>query len=186
LRPDSGGVFVDNTPLDTLNLRSYRRHIGSVFQFSRLMPGTIYSNIAFCPHPVSLEDAQEAAAKAAIDDIIDNLPLKYDTEISDSNSGGFSGGQRQRLLLARAFASKPDLMILDEATSALDNIAQSKVLESVYKEKCTVIMVAHRLSTVIDCDRIILLKDGHIAEEGKYDDLMALRGDFYELMRRQS
>ncbi|SCW61597.1 ABC-type bacteriocin/lantibiotic exporter, contains an N-terminal double-glycine peptidase domain [Ruminococcaceae bacterium YRB3002] len=185
LHPDSGGVFIDNAPLDTLNMRSYRRRIGSVFQFSRLMPGTIYSNIAFCPRVITEEEAQEAAEKAAIADIIEGLPLKYDTEISDSNSGGFSGGQRQRLLLARAFASKPDIMILDEATSALDNIAQSKVLESVYKEKCTVIMVAHRLSTVKGCDRIILLKDGHIAEEGDYDQLMELKGEFYELMRRQ-
>ena len=77
-------------------------------------------------------------------------------------------------------------MILDEATSALDNISQSKVLESVYKESCTVIMVAHRLSTVRDCDRIILVKDGKIAEQGTFDELMEMRGGFYELMRRQS
>ena len=186
LKPNSGSVYIDNIPIDTLNLRSYRRHIGAVFQFSRVMPGTVYSNIAFCPHPVSLEEAKDAAEKAAIADVIDNLPLQYDTELSDSNSGGFSGGQRQRLLLARAFASKPGIMILDEATSALDNIAQNKVLDSVYKEKCTVVMVAHRLSTVINCDRIILLKNGRIAEEGKYQELMDLKGEFYELMRRQS
>lgn len=186
LKPDEGGVFIDGVPLESINLRSYRRHIGAVFQFSKVMPGTIYSNIAFGPRPVSLEDAKIAAEKAAIADTIEKLPLGYDTEISDSNTGGFSGGQRQRLLLARAFASKPDIMILDEATSALDNISQNKVLESVYKEKCTVIMVAHRLSTVRGCDRIILLKDGRIAEEGTFDELIKLRGGFYELMRRQS
>ena len=93
--------------------------------------------------------------------------------------------QRQRLLIARAFASQPAIMILDEATSALDNISQNKVLEAVYAENCTVIMVAHRLSTIRNCDRIIVLKDGNIAETGKYDDLMELRGEFYELMIRQ-
>ena len=89
-------------------------------------------------------------------------------------------------MIARAFATKPGLMILDEATSALDNLSQSKVLESVYKETCTVIMVAHRLSTVRNCDRIIVLKDGRIAEQGGYDELMEMKGEFYELMRRQS
>ncbi|MBE6039617.1 MAG: ATP-binding cassette domain-containing protein [Clostridiales bacterium] len=185
IRPSSGGIFIDGKPIDSIHLRAYRRHIGTVFQFSKVMPGTILSNIAFCPHPVSREEAEEAAQKADIADTINALPLGYDTEISDSNSGGFSGGQRQRLLLARAFASKPSIMILDEATSALDNISQSKVLKSVYAEKCTVIMVAHRLSTVKGCDRIVLLKDGRIAESGNFDELMDLKGEFYELMRRQ-
>lgn len=185
IRPSSGGIFIDGKPLDTIHLRAFRRNIGTVFQLSKVMPGTILSNITFCPHPVSREEAEEAAAKADIAETIESLPLGYDTEISDSNSGGFSGGQRQRLLLARAFASKPSIMILDEATSALDNISQSKVLKSVYAEKCTVIMVAHRLSTVRGCDRIVLLKDGRIAEEGKFDELMDLKGEFYELMRRQ-
>lgn len=185
LKPDSGSVFIDGKPLETINLRSYRRHIGSVFQFSRVMPGTIYSNIAFCPHPVSMEEAEAAAVKADIDQTIKALPLGYDTEISDSNTGGFSGGQRQRLLIARAFASQPAIMILDEATSALDNISQSKVLEAVYAESCTVIMVAHRLSTVRNCDRIVVLKNGSIAESGKYDELMDSKGELYELMIRQ-
>ena len=185
LKPDTGGVFVDNMPLETINLRSYRRHIGSVFQFSRVMPGTIYSNIAFCPHPVSREEAEAAAVKADLDETVRRMPLGYDAEVSDSNSGGLSGGQRQRLLLARAFAADPAIMILDEATSALDNISQNKVLEAVYAEKCTVIMVAHRLSTVRNCDRIIVLKDGGIAESGKFDELMDLKGELYELMSRQ-
>ena len=186
LTPDSGGVFIDNAPIGTINLRSYRRHIGSVFQFSRVMPGTIYSNIAFGNRPVSREEAKEAAVRADLDETVMKLPLGYDTEISDSNTGGFSGGQRQRLMIARAFASKPGIMILDEATSALDNLSQSKVLESVYEENCTVLMVAHRLSTVRDCDRIIVLKDGTISEQGTFDELMDRKGAFYELMRRQS
>ncbi len=186
LKPDDGSVFVDRIPLDTVNLRSYRRHIGSVFQFSKVMPGTVYSNIAFCNKPVSREEAVEAAKRADLDETIMKLPLGYDTEISDSNTGGFSGGQRQRLLIARAFASKPGLMILDEATSALDNLSQDRVLDAVYEETCTVLMVAHRLSTVRNCDRIIVLKDGKIDEEGTFNELMEKEGTFYELMRRQS
>ena len=186
LTPDSGGVFIDNAPIGTINLRSYRRHIGSVFQFSKVMPGTVYSNIAFGNRPVSREEAKDAAVRADLDETVMKLPLGYDTEISDSNTGGFSGGQRQRLMIARAFASKPGIMILDEATSALDNLSQSKVLNSVYEEQCTVLMVAHRLSTVRNCDRIIVLKDGTIAEQGTFDELMERKGDFYELMRRQS
>ena len=186
LKPDSGSVTVDGMLLDTVNLRSMRRNIGSVTQASRIMPGTIYSNIAFGSRKVSLEDAKIAAEKAALSETIAHLPLGYETEISDSNSGGFSGGQRQRVLLARCFASRPGLMILDEATSALDNITQSKVLESVYAEKCTVIMVAHRLSTVKNCDKIIVLSNGSISEEGTFEELMEAHGEFYELMRRQS
>ena len=186
IKPQSGGIFIDNTPVSAINLRSYRRHIGSVFQFSRVMPGTIYTNIAFGNRQVSREEAREAAIKADLDETIMKLPLGYDTEISDSNTGGFSGGQRQRLMIARAFASRPAIMILDEATSALDNISQEKVLNAVYEEKCTVIMVAHRLSTVRGCDRIIVLRDGRIAEQGGFDELMEQKGEFYELMRRQS
>ena len=186
LKPDSGSVTVDGMLLDTVNLRSMRRNVGSVTQASRIMPGTIYSNIAFGCRKISLEDAKIAAEKAAVSEEIDELPLGYETKITDSNSGGFSGGQRQRVLLARCFASHPGIMILDEATSALDNIAQRKVLESVYAEQCTVIMVAHRLSTVKNCDKIIVLSNGTVAEEGTFDELMAAHGQFYELMRRQS
>ena len=134
---------------------------------------------------VSEEEAWEAAEKACIADDLRNMPSGLDTEISESNSCGFSGGQRQRILIARAFASKPAIMILDEATSALDNITQSKVLEAVYAEDCTVLMVAHRLSTVINCDRILVMDGGCIAEEGTYDELMARNGLFARLVEKQ-
>jgi ABC-type bacteriocin/lantibiotic exporter with double-glycine peptidase domain len=185
LQPDSGGIYIDGNDLANINLRSYRKHVGSVFQFSNLMPGTIYSNIAFCPVPVSRQDAQEALKKAAIDEYIDSLPMGMDTEISDSGFRGFSGGQRQRILLARAFASHPSILMLDEATSALDNVTQARVLDAVYRESCTVVIVAHRLSTVKDCDRIIMLGDGRIIEEGTYTQLMEKNGAFAELVRKQ-
>ena len=184
-RPVSGTVSLDGCDLASLDIRTYRRQVGSVFQFSRLVPGTVRSNICFTPRVVSEEEAWEAAEKACIADDLRNMPLGLDTEISESNSCGFSGGQRQRILIARAFASKPAIMILDEATSALDNITQSKVLEAVYAEDCTVLMVAHRLSTVINCDRILVMDGGCIAEEGTYDELMARNGLFARLVEKQ-
>lgn len=185
IEPDSGSVIYDKKPIATLNKRSLRKRVASVFQFTRVFPGTIYDNICF--NSVGLDEANvwKAAEQAAIADDIRSLPLGMQTDISEGNGGGFSGGQKQRLLLARAFAQKPSVLILDEATSALDNISQKKVLESVYKMKCTVLMVAHRLSTVIDCDRIIMLQNGVIAEQGDYETLIQNNGPFAELVRKQ-
>ena len=108
-----------------------------------------------------------------------------DTEVSEGQSNGFSGGQAQCLLLARCFAGNRKLLILDEATSALDNLTQDKVLESVYAMKATVVMVAHRLSTVQRCDRIFVFDNGRIVEEGNYDELIEKNGFFAELVARQ-
>ena len=185
IEPDSGSVIYDKKPLATLNKRSLRKRIASVFQFTRVFPGTIYDNISFNSVGLSEADVWKAAEQAAIADDIRELPLGMETDISEGNGGGFSGGQKQRLMLARAFAQKPSVLILDEATSALDNISQQKVLESVYDMKCTVLMVAHRLSTVIGCDRIIMLQNGVIAEQGDYDTLIRNNGPFAELVRKQ-
>ncbi|MBR1828132.1 MAG: ATP-binding cassette domain-containing protein [Atopobiaceae bacterium] len=184
-KPVSGAVFLDGRDLSSLDIRSYRRHVGSVFQFCKLIPGTVRSNISFTPRSVTEEEACDAAEKACIAEDLRALPLGLDTEISESNSCGFSGGQRQRILIARAFATKPAIMVLDEATSALDNITQKKVLDAVYQEKCTVLMVAHRLSTVMGCDRILVMEGGRIVEEGTYDELMDKGGRFARLVRKQ-
>ena len=184
-KPHSGAVLFDGHSLAYLDVRAYRRHIGSVFQSSKLIPGTVRSNICFVPREVTEEEAWEAAEKACIADDLRAMPLGLDTEISETKSCGFSGGQRQRILLARAFATKPAVMVLDEATSALDNITQKKVLDAVYAEDCTVLMIAHRLSTVVKCDRILVMENGSIAEEGTYDELMARDGAFAKLVRKQ-
>ncbi len=183
--PTAGAVYVDGRDITSLDIRSYRQHIGSVLQFSKLIPGTVRDNICFTPRSVSEEEAWEAAAKAAMDEYLRSMPLGLDTEVSESNSSSFSGGQRQRILIARAFASKPDIMILDEATSALDNATQRKVLDAVYAEKCTVLMVAHRLSTVMGCDRILAMEGGRIVEDGTYEELVAAGGLFSRLVNKQ-
>jgi len=185
INPVSGTILYDKRNLSTLNARSLRKKIGSVFQFSNTIPGSIYDNIVYCAPNATEEDVWTAATQAAIADDIRALPMGMETEISEGNNGGFSGGQRQRMMLARAFAMKPSLLILDEATSALDNITQKAVLDAVYEMKCTVIMVAHRLSTVVGCDRIIMLKDGRIVEEGNYEYLMSLNGEFATLVKKQ-
>jgi len=112
------------------------------------------------------------------------MPMGMNTLISEG-SGGISGGQRQRLMIARAIASKPKILMFDEATSALDNITQKKVSEALDKLKCTRIIIAHRLSTIMQCDRIIVLKNGQIAEDGTYSQLTESDGLFAELVRRQ-
>ena len=184
--PSEGNVYYDGKTLQSLNIKSLRRCIGSVFQFSRLFPGTIADNIAFGNEEMAEEGAiWQAADRAEIGDYIRTLPLKLDTEISESNSSGFSGGQRQRILLARALFPKPRVLILDEATSALDNLTQAKVLRNIEEMNCTVIMVAHRLSTVEHFDRILMLEEGRIAEEGSYEELMKKDGRFAHFVRRQ-
>ena len=105
--------------------------------------------------------------------------------IVSEGSGGISGGQRQRIMIARAIAPKPRILIFDEATSALDNITQKKVSEALDSLKCTRIVVAHRLSTIKHCDRIMYLEDGKILEDGTYDELIKLNGKFAELVERQ-
>ncbi len=184
--PDDGEVSYDGKTLNSVNLRSLRRRIGSVFQFSRVFPGTIADNVMFgSTESYDEERIWAALDKAAIGDYIRGLPLGLDTEISESVSSGFSGGQRQRILLARAFVDNPKVLILDEATSALDNMTQTQVMENIRDMKCTVLMVAHRLSTVENFDRIITLEDGVIVEEGSYEELMNNNGKFAELVEKQ-
>lgn len=185
-RPDRGMVSFDNKPITSLNLASLRQNIGSVFQFSKLIPGTIAANVTLTAKgEVSEKDIWKALDRAAIGDVIRTLPLGLATDISESNTNGFSGGQRQQILLARAYINDPSVLIMDEATSALDNITQSRALESILAYDHTVVMVAHRLTTVRKFDRIILLEEGRIAEEGSYEELMDKNGPFAELVRKQ-
>ena len=183
-KPQRGGVFYDGKDIERMDLKSLRRKIGSVMQSGKLFLGDIYSNIVINNPRLTLDDAWEAAEMAGFADDIRNMPMGMFTLVSEGQ-GGISGGQRQRLLIARAIAPKPRILMFDEATSALDNITQKIVSESLEKLKCTRIVIAHRLSTIKQCDRIIVLDKGHIIEDGSYDELIAKNGFFAELVERQ-
>ena len=153
-------------------------------QDTGLFQGDIYSNIVISDPQLTMEDAWEAAEIAGIADDIRDMPMGMYTQLSEGQ-GGISGGQKQRLLIARAIAAKPKILMFDEATSALDNITQKEVTESLEKLDCTRIVIAHRLSTIKNCGRILVLDKGRIVEEGNYDELMKMNGLFASLARRQ-
>lgn len=183
-KPQKGAVYYDGKDLEKIDLRSLRRRIGVVMQNGRLFQGDIYSNIVISAPWLTQQDAWEAAELSGIADDIRNMPMGMSTMISEG-SGGISGGQKQRLMIARAIAPKPKILMFDEATSALDNITQKKVSDSLEQLKCTRIVIAHRLSTIRQCDRIIVLDRGRIIEDGTYDELIAADGFFAELVARQ-
>ena len=182
--PEMGAVYYDSRNLVKLDTNSLRKHMGVVLQGGKLITDSIFSNIAITKPSLTMDEAWEAAELADVAEDIRNMPMKMNTMISEGG-GGLSGGQKQRILIARAVAHKPSLLILDEATSALDNITQKKVADSLDKLKCTRIVVAHRLSTIRQCDRIIVLDKGRIVEDGSYEALIKKNGVFAELVRRQ-
>ena len=182
--PDKGAVYYDGQDLKNLDPSSLRRHMGVVMQDGKLLQGTIFENIALTAPHITQEEAWRAAEMAGIAEDIRNMPLQMFTPISE-DTGGVSGGQRQRILIARAIVSKPGILLLDEATSALDNITQKQVADSLDSLKCTRIVIAHRLSTIRHCDRIIFLDKGQIIEDGTYDELIQMNGEFANFVKRQ-
>ncbi len=182
--PDTGAVYFDGKDVSKLDQKSFHRQIGVVMQNGKLFSGSIYSNITVSAPQLTMEEAWEAAAMAGIDEDIRAMPMGMHTVLSEG-TGGISGGQKQRLMIARAIAPKPKLLLLDEATSALDNITQKQVSDSLNRMKCTRIVIAHRLSTIRECDRILVLDHGKIIEDGNYEELVSQNGFFAELVRRQ-
>lgn len=183
-KPQKGAIYYDRKDIDKIDLRSLRRKIGVVMQNGKLFQGDIYSNITFSAPWLTRKEAWEAAELAGIADDIRKMPMGMDTLISEG-SGGISGGQKQRLMIARAIAPRPRILMLDEATSALDNPMQKKISETLNDMKCTRIVIAHRLSTIKQCDRILVLDDGKIVEDGNYEELMEKNGFFKELVEKQ-
>ena len=179
-----GKIFFDNRDIDTLDKCEMRRQMGIVLQDGKLVVGNIFTNITMAAPDMSVEQAEEILKEVGLYDEVKQMPMGIFTAISDGG-GMISGGQQQRVLIARALANNPSMVLFDEATSALDNITQQKVCETLEKRNITRIMVAHRLSTVKNCDRIIVMDKGEIVEIGNYDELMGNKGLFYELCLRQ-
>ncbi|WMJ83971.1 NHLP bacteriocin export ABC transporter permease/ATPase subunit [Oscillospiraceae bacterium LTW-04] len=183
-KPQKGAIYYDGKDIQKIDLKSLRQNIGVVMQNGKLFTGDIYSNIVISAPWLPLDSAWEAAELAGIANDIRNMPMGMHTIITEG-SGGISGGQRQRLMIARAIAPKPKILMFDEATSALDNITQRQISDSLEKLKSTRIVIAHRLSTIKQCDRIIVFEKGKIVQDGTYEELMQTKGYFSDLVRHQ-
>ena len=183
-KPTSGEILYDGRSILKLNKYALRQKLGVVLQNGQLIAGSIYENIVITAPKATAKDVQAVIEKVGLKEDIAQMPMGIHTMLSE-NSGTISGGQKQRILIARAIISNPKILIFDEATSALDNITQATVSDSLDRMNVTRIVVAHRLSTIKNCDRIFVMDQGRIVEEGKYDDLMKKHGLFYELAVRQ-
>ncbi|OHB67469.1 MAG: NHLP bacteriocin export ABC transporter permease/ATPase subunit [Planctomycetes bacterium RBG_13_63_9] len=181
--PTTGSIYYDREDLARLDYQAVRRQMGVVLQNSQLTPGSILSNIVGSSL-LTIEDAWEAARLSELDAEIAQMPMEMYTVITEGAST-LSGGQRQRLMIARAVVSKPKILLFDEATSALDNVAQAKVAESLDNLKATRVVVAHRLSTIVNADRICVIDRGRVVQQGRYHDLMEQPGLFADLAKRQ-
>ena len=182
--PLSGVIRYDGVPMRQLNMPELRRKIGTVLQDGCLFTGTIRKNISINAPDVTLERIGEAVDIACLTEDINAMPMGLQTVVSE-DARTLSGGQKQRILLARAIVSHPSVLFLDEATSSLDNILQDRVVRNLSRLKATRVVVAHRLSTVRDCDRILVMDGGRIVEEGNYESLMEQEGLFRQMASRQ-
>ncbi|HEY9805050.1 MAG TPA: ATP-binding cassette domain-containing protein, partial [Candidatus Obscuribacterales bacterium] len=181
--PQIGQVFYDRQNLLSLDIHAVRRQIGVLLQNSRTNTASIFENIAGNAL-ITMDEAWEAARHAGFADEITAMPMGMHTVVSEGGSN-LSGGQRQRLLIARALALKPRILLFDEATSSLDNQTQAIVSESLKKLQITRIVIAHRLSTIQDADRIYVLEAGRVVQQGSFQQLMSQEGLFFRLMQRQ-
>ena len=185
LSPTSGRILIDGVPLTDLPLQSYRHFISVVPQNSILFSGTIRENITYGMHRYSEESLLRAVKDAAVSEFLPSMPNGLDTQVGERGDK-LSGGQKQRVSIARALVRNPRILILDEATSALDNVSEfhvQKAIEKLVERRCTTFIVAHRLSTIRNADRIIVMDDGKLVEMGTYEELVALNGKFAELDR---
>ncbi len=181
--PESGAVTIDGRDLAVLDRPSFRRQVGSVLQSSSLLPGSIRYNVDM-GRGLSNPAIWQALELASVADDIQAMGLGLDTVVADG-SGAVSGGQRQRILLARALASNPRMLILDEATSAQDNVTQALISDQMDRLRLTRVVIAHRLSTIQGADRIMVIADGRVAQQGTYQELLGQPGHFADLVRRQ-
>ena len=185
LEKADGAIIVDDRNIDNLTRKDLSKLIALVPQSPFLIAGTIFENITYgIDREVSIDEVEEAAKRAYIYDYINGLPDKFDSLVSEGGNN-LSGGQRQRIAIARIFLRKPKILILDEATSALDNTSEKYIQAEIEKMKqennTTIIAIAHRLTTLKNCDRIIVLNKGKIEEDGKFDDLIEKNGMFSDM-----
>lgn len=182
--PTTGRILFDGKDVASMDLEGLRRRMGVVLQEPFLLSGTVRENIALGAENVPFERVVEAAEAAALREDVEKMPMRFDTLVSEGGTA-FSGGQRQRCVIARALVARPAVLLLDEATSALDNLSQAVIEQHIATSTATRIVVAHRLSTVVDADQILVLDKGVIVERGTHENLVAARGRYYDLVRAQ-
>ncbi len=183
-RPVEGRILFDGHDLARIDLKSLRRQIGVVFQQPYLFGGSLRTNIALTEPTATLDRIVAAARTACVHEDIEKMPMGFDTVLADGGSS-LSGGQRQRIAIARALVHRPALLILDEATSALDAETEARVMHNLGKQKCTRIVLAHRLSTIANADLILVMDDGQIVESGTHADLVKRDGVYRRLVAAQ-
>lgn len=183
-KPQQGKIFYDGKDIDSMDKRELRKKFGVVLQDGKLISGSIYDNIVITAPSATMKRVEQVVQEVGLENDIQQMPMGLHTVLSE-NSGTISGGQQQRILIARAVVGKPKVLFFDEATSALDNVTQAMVCESLAKLRSTRMVIAHRLSTVMECDRIFVMDQGRIAEQGSYQELIDKEGLFYQLAKRQ-
>lgn len=183
-KPDDGEITYSGQPLSKTDLYLLRKQIGVVLQDGKLISGTIEENIAVTKPDATKQELRKAIAAVGLERDLDTMPMGTQTVLTE-DSEMISGGQRQKILIARALLNDPKLLFFDEATGALDNLSQKVITDTLKATDATRVVIAHRLSTVVDCDRIIVLGGGGIAEEGTFDELMKRKGVFYTMAQRQ-
>ena len=185
-KPNAGAILVDNIDLENINQKSWRNHLGTVMQEGYIFNDTIANNIAIGVDNIDKKRLIYAADVANITEYINGLPLRYNTKIGMEGTG-MSTGQKQRLLIARAVYKNPEMLFFDEATSALDANNEKEIMRKldVFFKNKTVVVIAHRLSTVMNADQIVVLEKGKIIEIGNHQELVKLKGSYYELVKNQ-
>jgi len=184
--PTEGTVTIGRQSLQKISFKEWRKHCGVVMQEGFIFGDTIANNIVPDGNMIDKKRLLYAVEMANIRDFVESLPLKYNTKIGNTGQG-LSQGQKQRILIARAIYRNPDYLFFDEATNALDTDNEKVIqgnLEKFFKDK-TVVIVAHRLSTVKNADQIVVLKEGEITEKGTHDELITRQGDYYRLVKNQ-
>jgi ATP-binding cassette subfamily B protein len=184
--PTMGSISIDGVDIKAIHKTSLRNTCGIVFQDAYLLNTTIKENILLGKADASDEDVTQAAKKAQIHDYIESLPLKYNFMIED-NGSKLSGGQKQRLAIARAIVRKPNLLILDESTSALDANTEASIVQDIYriKQDMTIVAITHRLNTIKEFNKIIVLNKGSVVEEGQHFELLQKQGHYFNMWRNQ-
>lgn len=183
-KPVSGQIYYDGIATESYSLPELRRKVGVVLQEGSLFSGSIYRNIKIANPKATPEQVRRAVEDAGLAGVVERMPMGLNTFVSEQGRT-LSGGEKQRILIARAIVGCPKIIFFDEATSSLDNISQSHISESLKKYQATRVVIAHRLSTIVHCDRIIVLDQGQIKEIGTYQELMEKRGKFFELTQKQ-